>query len=91
MKTCFRLLAFPLFALLFTGCVQISGQRTAPDGSSLSISANRFLWMSQNMEFTTEAEGVKVSLKAEKSSSDTAAVEALANIATTAISKAPGP
>jgi hypothetical protein len=86
-----KLIILPLLAITLTGCVQISGQRTAPDGSSLSINANRFLWMSQNMEFTTEAEGVKVSLKAEKSSSDTAAVQALANIATTAVSKAPAP
>lgn len=88
MKKTIFILCVPV---LLSGCVQISGQRTAPDGSSLSINANRFLWMSQNMEFTTEAEGVKVSLKAEKSSSDTAAVQALANIATSAITKAPAP
>ena len=76
--------------LLFTGCVGIAGERTAPDGSKLKITANRFLWFSQNMEFTTKTtDGVSVSLKAEKSSSDAVAVEALANIATSAITKAP--
>jgi hypothetical protein len=86
-----KTLLLTLLPLLLAGCVNIEGSRTAPDGSSLSIKANRFLWVSQNMEFTTEAEGVKVSLKAAKSSSDTQAVEALANIAVQAVNKAPAP
>jgi hypothetical protein len=84
MKIC--ILASILF--LFTGCVGIEGTRTAPDGSVLTIKANRFLWVSQKMEFTTEAEGVKVSLRADKSSSDSQAIAALAAIAATA-AKAP--
>jgi len=85
----FHLTVLLFVSVLLSGCVGISGERVAADGSCLKIRADRFLWVSQNMEFTTEAEGVKVSLKAQKSSSDTQAVEALANIAVQAVNKAP--
>lgn len=75
--------------LLLTGCAFVEGERVAPDGSKLVIRSSRILWASQDMEFTTESDGVKVGLKAKKSSSDAIAVEALANIANTAIQRAP--
>ena len=68
--------------LMLTGCVNIAGTRTAPDGTKLSISANRFLWMSQQVEFTTkDASGVSVGLKVGNSRPDVEAINALANIA----------
>lgn len=75
--------------ILLTGCAFVEGERVAPDGSKLSIRSSRILWASQDMEFTTESDGVKVGLRAKKSSSDAIAVEALANIANTAIQRAP--
>jgi len=83
-----KLILIAILPLVLTGCVGIEGTRTAPDGSTLTIKANRFLWVSQKMEFTTEAEGVKVSLKADKSASDSQAIAALAAIAATAASSA---
>lgn len=81
-----------LIALVLTGCVNISGSRTAPDGSRLTINAQRFLWSSQDLCFTTITDdGVTVELKASNSSSDAQSIanlsEALGEIAKTAIAK----
>lgn len=77
---------------LLVGCVNIKGERTGPDGSKLSISAQRFLWSSQDLSFTTMTDdGVAVELKASNSSSDADAIAslsgALGEVAKTAIAK----
>ena len=65
-----------------SGCVNITGERTAPDGTKLAISAKRFMWMSQQVEFSTkDSSGVSVSLKVGNSRPDVEAITALANIA----------
>ena len=81
------LCALPLVA----GCVNIKGERTGPDGSRLSISAQRFLWVSQGMEFSTQTEDTIVTLKASTSKSDADSIAvlsgALSEVAKTAIAK----
>ena len=89
-------LALPLSALplllFLTGCVNISGERTAPDGTKLAIRADRFLWMSQQVEFTTkDSSGVTVGLKVGNSRPDVEAINALANIAGQAAATAAKP
>lgn len=80
--------ALLLLALSLTGCVYVSGTRTGPDGSKLTISSTRLLWVSENMTFSTMTDdGVLVELKATKSSSDGEAVAALAEIAKGAVVK----
>ncbi len=80
-----------LIVLPLVGCVNIKGARTMPDGTSLSISAQRFLWASQDMEFSTQTEDTIVTLKASSSKSDADSISALSaalsDVAKTAIAK----
>lgn len=72
-----------------TGCVSVSGTRTAPDGTKLAIATHRFLWASQNIDFTTtDITGLTVGLKVGASSADASAITALGNIAAQAVAAA---
>lgn len=67
------LLLLPLLA----GCAHISGERT-PDGT-LKLTTTRFLWSSQNVQFSlTDGTNMVVTLKASKSNSDSEALGAIA-------------
>ena len=74
------LLLLPL--LLAAGCSSITGTRTAPDGTTLTMTCNRFLWVSQKIEFSTkDSKGFDVSLKVGESRTDVEAINALAALA----------
>ena len=77
-----------MVAVALCGCVNVAGTRTAPDGSKLTIRATRVLWVSQDLSFSTKTEdGTTVTLKAANSRSDVEAVQALGEIAKSAIVK----
>jgi hypothetical protein len=69
-------------ALLLTGCVQVTGTRSA-DGA-LSINTHRFFWASEGISFTlaNSTNGVmSTTLTVQKSSVDAAAITAMATLA----------
>jgi hypothetical protein len=66
-----------LVALLFCGCVQVSGTRKS-DGT-LSINTHRFFWQSEGINFTLkDTNNLSVTLSVQKSSVDSTALGAVA-------------
>lgn len=77
-----------LAAILATcsGCVNVGGKYTFPDGSSLSINTSRFLWRTENLCFTVgDTNKFNVSLSTKSSRPDVEAINALGEIAAKAI------
>lgn len=65
------------FVLTLSGCVQVSGTKTA-DGS-LKVSTHRFFWASEGIDFSVKDEkGFSTGLKVSKSTVDAAAISAVA-------------
>lgn len=63
--------------LLLCGCAHIAGERK-PDGT-LTLTTTRFLWSSQNVEFSvSDGTNLVVTLKAKKSQTDAEALSAIA-------------
>lgn len=74
-----KLLCLLLAVLSCGGCANVSGSRTAPDGSVLKITTWRFFWASQNINFSiTDTNRLTVTLKVSKSNVDTDAIAAAA-------------
>lgn len=73
--------------LLLTGCSSITGERTAQDGSKLTIRANRFLWKSEKISFALESQGLKATLSVGSSATDDKTAGAIAEGAVKALTK----
>lgn len=71
MKTLFLIGACALLA----GCNTTSFTATKPDGTKIAISNNRFLWSSDSYSATLTTNGA--SLTANKSSADSATIQAI--------------
>lgn len=63
--------------LLLSGCAHIAGERS-PDGT-LKLTTTRFLWSSQNVQFSlSDGTNIVVTLRSSKSNSDSEALGAIA-------------
>lgn len=64
---------------LVAGCAYITGTRTAPDGSRLSITSSRLLWSSEGVKSSvTDSNGLSFTLEVQKSNPDAQAIGAVA-------------
>lgn len=73
------LLIIASLALVATGCSSISGTRTLPDGTQLTVRSMRFFWASEMISAGTEdTNGFKFTLTVGKSKSDADAIGAVA-------------
>jgi len=74
-KTTLIILSF--ISLCFTGCVQVSGTKSAI--GELKVNTHRFLWASEGIDFSVkDTNGFNTSLKVNKSQVDTEAIAAIA-------------
>lgn len=66
-----------IIALSLCGCAHISGERK-PDGT-MTVRTTRFMWSTQNLEFSVnDGTNVVATLRAKKSSPDAEALGAIA-------------
>lgn len=70
-----KLLLIPMAALVFCGCNTTSFEATKPDGTHLKIANHRLFWSSDSYTATISTNGA--SLSANKSTSDSAAIQAI--------------
>jgi uncharacterized protein YegP (UPF0339 family) len=77
------------FLMLTTGCANTGGSHTLPDGSKIAVHSQRFLWVSEGVNFTAkDPSGFSASLATSKTGSDPASIDALGKVIEAAINSA---
>ncbi len=85
-------LTFLAMVLLLTGCSSITGTRSLPDGTTLSVKSYRFFWSSESISAGTEdANGFKFTLTVGKSTTDATTLGAVAKGVAEGITKGAAP